>query len=96
MAKEWAKRFYNSRAWQTVRRQALQRDCYTCAYCDARAEEVHHTVELTQYNIHDDSITLNPDLLISLCHDCHTKITKGEGDIRGGYMFDEDGQAVKV
>ncbi len=97
MAKEWAQRFYNSKAWKDCRKEVLRRDLYTCAYCYGRAEEVHHLVPLTLGNINDTDITLNPDNLIALCHDCHTKITKGStGDVQDGYAFDDDGQIIQI
>ena len=97
MAKEWAKAFYKSKAWQQVRREALRRDHYTCCRCSARAEEVHHVKELTPENIGDINISLNINNLESLCHDCHTKETKGcDGDIAQGYCFDENGQAIRT
>lgn len=96
MAKAWAKDFYNSMAWRTLRQQVLRRDRYTCAYCDGRAEEVHHKIELTQSNIYNKQVSLNPDNLISLCHDCHTKITLGRDDAGDGYGFDETGQIVEL
>ena len=95
MAKEWARAFYNSKAWKQCRREVLRRDLYTCADCTDRASEVHHIIELTPDNIHDINIALNPDNLISLCHDCHAKITKGStGDIIEGYAFDDNGQVI--
>ena len=97
MAKPFAKQFYNSRQWQACRRQALRRDHYTCVYCQGRAEEVHHIIELTPENINDPSIALNLDNLMCLCHDCHTKETKGStGDAGAGYVFDDNGQLVPV
>ncbi len=96
MAKEWARRFYNSKAWKECRRFILRRDMYTCAHCHARAEEVHHIIGLTPDNIRDASIALNPNNLISLCHDCHTKITHGDtGDLPEGFVFDDSGQVVR-
>jgi 5-methylcytosine-specific restriction endonuclease McrA len=74
----------------------LRRDMFTCRHCQARAEEVHHIIELTPQNINDPNVALNPDNLISLCHLCHTKITKGnDGDIVDGFIFDDDGNVVK-
>ena len=56
---------------------------------------MHHVIELTPENINDISIALNPDNLISLCHDCHTKITQGStGDIQDVYIFDDEGNVV--
>jgi 5-methylcytosine-specific restriction endonuclease McrA len=62
-----------------------------------RAEEVHHIIELTPENINDPSIALNLDNLMCLCHNCHTRETKGStGDAGEGYVFDENGQLVPV
>lgn len=96
MAKKWAKKFYKSKPWQYARQQALKRDCYTCADCGGRAEEVHHIVELTESNINDISISLNVKNLISLCHNCHTRRTKGSIDCDQNYIFDSSGQLVPL
>lgn len=94
MAKAWAKDFYNSIAWRTLRGIALRRDHFTCVYCYGRAEEVHHKIELNQTNIHNKHVSLNLDNLVSLCHECHNKATLGRDDAGDGYGFDEDGQIV--
>jgi 5-methylcytosine-specific restriction protein A len=95
MAREFARGFYQSKAWRTARGIALRRDRFTCQECGGRAEEVHHVIELTPENIGDPKIALNPDNLLSLCHDCHTRETKGfTGDVAEGYMFDENGYVV--
>ena len=96
MAKEYAKAFYQSKVWRDTRRLVLHRDMYTCRHCDSRAQEVHHIIPLTPDNIHDISVSLNMDNLLSLCHDCHTKITHDIGDVQDGYMFDTGGQVIKV
>lgn len=58
---------------------------------------MHHKVGLTPENIHDRHISLNVDLLESLCHNCHTRETHGsDGDVSGGYIFDADGHVVKL
>lgn len=78
MAHEWAKGFYNSTAWKKQREYILKRDNYTCTEkgCHATATEVHHIIELTKDNINDINICLNEKNLRSLCHNCHTRITK--------------------
>lgn len=96
MAKEWAKAFYKSKAWQVVRAQALRRDSYTCCSCGGHAEEVHHVIELTPDNINNPCIALALSNLQSLCHDCHTKETKGCADVPDGYVFDMEGNVVRV
>lgn len=97
MAQAWSKTFYDSAQWKATRRAALVRDRYTCQLCGARAEEVHHITELTPLNIKDVNITLNLDNLQSLCHECHTRITKGEvGDCADGFVFNSDGLLVRL
>ncbi len=80
MARDFAKAFYKSAAWQHVRRQALIRDKYLCKKpgCYNPAEEVHHIIELTPENIDDVSVSLNLDNLICLCYECHKKIHNQE------------------
>lgn len=74
--KDFAKRFYKSAAWRGVREYCMHRDSFLCQDClkEGRytsAEEVHHIIELTPENIDDQSISLNPDNLVSLCRECH-------------------------
>ena len=97
MAKDWAKAFYRSGPWQAARGIALRRDHFTCQRCGARAEEVHHKIELTLDNIHNINVALNIDKLECICHICHTKETIGnDGDVRDGMIFDEDGNVVQM
>lgn len=96
MAKEWAKPFYNSAAWKSTRKMVLMQCGYTCEMCGNHATEVHHEVELTPDNIHDQSISLNPKLLHPLCGECHKKITLEQKGIKlldcdTDYCFDADG-----
>lgn len=76
MAKEWAKPFYKSAAWEKARDAALWRSHSLCVRCKERgkltpARVVHHMVPLTPENIDDPAISLNLDLLMPLCHECH-------------------------
>lgn len=97
MAKDWAKSFYRSQAWQAIRLRALMRDGYTCRVCGARATEIDHIIELTPENISNQDISLNLANLQSLCHDCHTRKTKADkyiyagGDCPPEFFFDADG-----
>lgn len=105
MARPFAKSFYNSREWNSVRTYILKRDCYLCRHCGQPAEEVHHIVHLTPDNITDINISLNPDNLISLCRDCHFKEHKRERiearrcvkkeDETYEYEFDSNGYLVR-
>ena len=96
MSQIYSKKFYNSKLWRDCRAQVLRRDLYTCAYCPKRADAVHHIIELTPQNINDCNISLNPDNLMSICHDCHSKITNGEGDVKLGYKFNDNGEVVRA
>lgn len=96
MAKEYAASFYKSKPWRAVRAAVLRRDLYTCNDCYNRATEVHHTIELNPDNINDPAIALNLDLLMSLCHDCHTKRTKSVTEIDNNYYFNDDGQLIYI
>ncbi len=96
MAKPFAKSFYASRVWRTVRQQALRRDSYTCCLCGGHATEVHHLIELTPQNISDMRIALGLDNLQSLCWLCHNKETICAGDLPDGYVFDGEGNVVPI
>lgn len=96
MAKDFAKAFYQSKAWKSIRQEVLRDAHYTCSECDAsRATEVHHIIELTPDNINNIYISLNKDNLRALCWQCHDKITKGYGDVADGYVFDSEGNVIR-
>lgn len=99
MAKEFAKAFYNSKAWQDVRQIRIGMDRGLCRRCGRPGNEVDHIIELTPENIDDEKIALNLDNLQTLCHTCHTRKTKAEhrGNINEDarvldkILFDENG-----
>lgn len=94
MAKSFSKGFYNSKSWKDTREYCLMRDHFECAYCGDIAEEVHHKIWLTQDNVDNIDITLNPKNLICLCHNCHTKVHSNT--INSEYFFDENGLLKKI
>jgi len=96
MARDFARRFYTSKAWRQARALALRRDMYTCCDCGGRATEVHHVTELTPDNINNTAIALGMDNLMSLCTACHSARTAGACDVADGYAFDAGGQVVRV
>lgn len=94
--KPYAKGFYKSKAWQSVREFVMSRDARLCQDCLKKgkittAEEVHHIVEITHDNITDPSITLNPDNLVSLCRECHAA---RHGARPRRYKVDEFGRVI--
>lgn len=102
MAQAFADAFYHSAIWKKQRKAILQRDHFTCTEpgCHKRAEEVHHIIELTKDNINDLNICLSETNLRSLCHDCHTRITKEMKSNTFGILptitFDSNGFPVET
>lgn len=96
MARDFAIRFYRSKAWRQARALALRRDMFTCRDCGGRATEVHHVRELNPENIDDPAIALGLDNLMSLCGPCHSARTAGGCDVGEGYAFDAEGQVIRV
>lgn len=88
-------RFLQSRRWRNFRKIILSRDMYTCRDCGMTGNEVHHIIELTEDNIDDMSISMNPDNLATLCKECHSKITNKSIDVDEEYVF-MDGQVVPL
>jgi 5-methylcytosine-specific restriction endonuclease McrA len=103
MAKEFAKQFYNSKAWREVRELRIGMDRGICQICGKPGNEVDHIIELTPDNIYDEMIALNLDNLRTLCHRCHTRKTmqgqrskEDESIALDRIFFTEDGMPVKA
>ena len=95
MAKEFAKQFYNSKAWRKCRAAfiATRRsvDGGMCQRCSRDVGYiVHHKEWLTPENINDPLITLNHEKLEYVCATCHGRIEENDR----GYRFDEYGRVV--
>lgn len=98
MAREFSKRFYNSKAWNDLARLIREQRHYICDRCGKPgATQVHHIIELTPDNINDPNVSLNPRNLQLLCHDCHNAI-HGRFKEAGGrsYTYDSTGHVVAV
>ncbi|MDP4158394.1 MAG: HNH endonuclease [Bacillota bacterium] len=106
MAKEWARPFYRSKAWQQCRIAYIASVyglCETCAEkgIDKPGKILHHTILLTPFNINDPDVTLNWNYLRYECKECHDK-NEGHGvavrveATRDGLMFDDSGQLVEI
>lgn len=89
------KTFYNSKAWKVCRAAYLASHslCERCLKKGeiAPAEIVHHVIHLNKSNVHDPSITLNPDNLEALCMTCHNQEHFAEQTPRR-WSFDEYGE----
>ena len=93
--KEFAKKFYKSKAWQNTRKAYAASVGGLCEQCLKRGvynagEIVHHKQELTANNITDPSISLCWNNLELLCRDCHGK---AHGSVKR-YKVDEMGRIV--
>lgn len=97
LAKDYAKKFYKSKAWQKCRasfiaeREAI--DGGLCEHCrKKRGYIVDHIEEITPENIDDVDIILNHNNLQYLCLECHnTKTFKKHHAVEENLFFDEDG-----
>lgn len=103
----FAKPFYKSRAWQNVRSLVMTKSNGLCERCMEKgelkpADVVHHVVPLTPDNMNDPEVSLNPEKLMALCHDCHTVLHQelGIGAMNGTEKprvgFDEEGNVVRL
>jgi 5-methylcytosine-specific restriction endonuclease McrA len=101
MAREFARKFYGSRAWKECRASYILSVNGLCERCLANGkyvagEEVHHKIYLTLDNINDPYITLNWDNLELLCQSCHSKEHMSKhSPLRDDVMFDENGNLVR-
>jgi len=96
--KPWQRQFYRSRAWQACRQAVIDRQHGLCADCLKHGDytpiaDVHHVVELTEDNVGNPEISLNPDNCVGLCKECHNARHDrrfGSGG-KGRVWFDADG-----
>ena len=76
VAKEFARKFYSSKAWQECRNEYMKRAHYLCENCLRKgiykpAEIVHHIIEIDPITIERPEIALNFDNLEAVCRECH-------------------------
>lgn len=96
MAKEWAKKFYQSTQWINTRDYILSKYHYLCQRCKEHpAEIVHHIIWLTPKNINDPNITLGEDNLTPVCRECHAIIHEGVQPTIDGLRFNSNGELVR-
>lgn len=78
------KSFLASEAWQKFRLLIISQRSLRCEHCGnivARVRDLtlHHIIELTPENVHDVMISLNPDNVLVVHHECHNQIHKRFG-----------------
>lgn len=93
--KDFAKEFYQSKAWKETRKLVYERDLGLCCRCGKPGDIVHHKIYLTPKNIDDPFISLNPDNLETLCRDCHAQEHEGELPTDKALVFNENGDLIE-
>ena len=96
MSQDYAKNFYNSKAWRVTQAAYMVSQHYVCERCSGVARIVHHIKHLTPQNINDISIALDWGNLEALCFDCHNAEHLGGDAIAEGLRFDESGNIVPL
>lgn len=90
--KDFAKKFYLSKAWRQTREAYRRYRFGICERCGAAGDIVHHKIYLSPHNIHDANITLNFANLELLCQECHNKEHMKKQNKR--YSIDKDGKII--
>lgn len=99
--RDFAKDFYNSKAWKSARDAYKHKIGGLCEECWSKGiikagEIVHHKIPLSPENINDPRISLSEDNLELVCRDCHAEI---HGDLydkrrKRRYKLDELGRVI--
>lgn len=97
VARDFAKKFYNSKQWIKCREAFKESKFHICNRCGEPGEEVHHKIYLTPENINDPEITLSWDNLELLCQSCHSKEHNEKySPVREGLTFDSNGDLIEI
>ena len=89
--KDYARGFYQSRAWRTTQAAYMASQHYVCERCGSLARIVHHVRHITPQNINDMAVTLDWANLEALCMECHNAEHMSSEGISGGLRFDHEG-----
>ena len=96
MARDFSRKFYNSKQWIKCREAFKESKFSICERCGMPGEEVHHKIYLTPENINDPYVTLSWDNLELLCMSCHSKEHMSKYDVvREDVMFDSKGDLIR-
>lgn len=107
MAREFAKKIYNSKKWKDCREYIVKKYFGICAECGKPGEEVHHIEFLTPQNINNPDVVFGENNLVLLCKDCHFKKHEATNPLSNNFKkkkryttnntyFDEEGNLCKV
>lgn len=104
MAKEWAKKFYNSKRWIRCKDSYIDYrvgiDGGMCEECHNNLGYiVHHKTTLTPDNINNPDVSLNHRELKYVCKDCHDEYEGhgfGHKKKKPLCLFDANGQPISI
>lgn len=98
MAREFARQFYSSKAWQDCRDGYAAYRGHLCENCLKRGIYkpgviVHHVEELTPFNIENPEVSMSWSNLRLVCRECHLK--EHDKRMKGRrYEFGPNGEVV--
>ncbi len=95
MAKDYAKSFYNSKAWKSTQVAYMASQNHICERCQSVARIVHHKAYITPDNIQDVYITLDWKNLEALCIDCHNREHSVTDACAEGLVFNSRGELIQ-
>jgi cytochrome c553 len=101
MAREFAKTFYNSKAWRECRASFISKrtalDGGMCMTCHKELGYiVHHKTWLTPENIDNSMVALNHDELKYDCLLCHNQEKEGQEQEQPRYVFGLNGEVIMI
>ena len=97
--REFAEKFYKSKAWQKCRKAYLKSQGGLCERCRARglivpAEIVHHKEHITPETVSDPNVLLAWSNLEAVCRQCHAELHNNKPAMR--YTVDEYGTVTTI
>ena len=101
MARDFSRKFYNSKQWIKCRELYKQSVNGLCERCLSKGkyvlgDEVHHKIHLSPNNINNPDITLSFDNLELLCASCHSLHHNSKYfATREDVMFNDKGELVR-
>lgn len=98
MAREFARQFYSSEAWNQCRSGYKKSVGGLCEHCLAKGqyvpgEIVHHKIHITPQNISRPEIVLDWNNLELLCRECHAEM---HGRKKKRFKVDEMGRVMAI